>query len=55
MAKMIIIMALVLVALICLPLVIGILTAIWPVAVGIFAVLFPILVIGAIIGYCFKK
>lgn len=55
MIKMIVIMALALMALIALPLVVGILAAIWPIALSIFVVLFPVLVIGAIIGYCFKK
>lgn len=55
MIKMIIVMALALMALIALPLVVGILAAIWPIALTIFAILFPVLVIGAIIGYCFKK
>lgn len=55
MAKMIIIMALALMALIVLPLVVGIFAAIWPIALTLFIALFPVLAIGAIIGYCFKK
>lgn len=53
--KVLIVLALVTVGIMIAPIALGILAAILPVAIGGFAIIFPILAIGALVGWFLKK
>lgn len=53
--KLVVILALAVVGIIVAPIAIGVLAALGPIALGCFAIIFPILAVGAIIGYLFKR
>lgn len=55
MGKMIFKIAMVIMGIIILPLALAILNAIWPIAIALFILMFPLIAIGAIIGWKSKK